>query len=308
VRIVAAADLHFSESTRERVTALAGAMCRSGADALVLAGDAVAGGPEDLAEVLALFADYSGPKLMVAGNHDLWGERPPFDTWLKYERTIADVAVAQGFHYLDQGPLVVDDVAFVGCVGWYDYGFRPLAEPAPGVRVTPVSVSYSADSVANFKSVPGAGEMSWDELTDADFAHKGLVWQTDGAPRAAVWNDGIYIDWGRSDQEMTRWFVERLRAQIAEVSGDARRLVGVTHFVPFAEFVPSPVDDVKQALAGAYLGSPQLGEVLRESDALRVVIFGHRHHQEVREVDGVVAVDASVARESERPLVLTLPD
>lgn len=308
MRIVAAADLHFSESNRERVTALAGAMCGSDADALALAGDFVAGDADGLAEVLELFADYTGPKLMVAGNHDLWIERPPFETWTRYERTIADVAVAHGFHYLDQGPLVVDDVAFVGCAGWYDYGFRQLAEPVPGVRVTPVSVSYSADSVANFRSVPDAGEMSWDELTDADFAHKGLVWQTDGAPHVAVWNDGIYIDWGRSDQEMTRCFAERLRAQIAEVSGSARRLVGVTHFVPFAEFVPSQCEDVKGALAGAYLGSPQLGEALRESDALRVAIFGHRHHQEVREVDGVVAVDASVARESERPLVLTLPD
>ncbi len=308
MKIVAAADLHFSENNRGRVTALAGAMCHAGADALVLAGDCVAGDANDLAEVLELFADYTGPKLMVAGNHDLWGERPPLDTWLKYERTIADVTEAQGFHYLDQGPLVVDDVAFVGSVGWYDYGFRQMAEPVPGVRVTPVDVSYSADSVANFKAVPGAGEMSWDELTDADFAHRALVWQADGAPHVAVWNDGIYIDWGRSDQEMTRWFAERLRAHIAEVSGSTRRLVGVTHFVPFAEFVPAPGEDVKRALASAYVGSPQLGEVLRESDVLRVAIFGHRHHQEVRELGDVVAVDASVARESERPLVLTLPD
>jgi len=308
VKIVAAADLHFSESNRERVTALARAMCHAHADALVLAGDLVAGDANDMSEALELFADYAGPKLMVAGNHDLWGERPPFDTWLKYERTIADVAEAQGFHYLDQGPLVVDDVAFVGGVGWYDYRFRQLAEPVPGVRVTPVCVSYSADRVANFKSVPGAGEMSWGELTDADFACRGLVWQTDGAPHVAVWNDGIYIDWGRSDQEMTRWCVERLRAQMAKVSGSARRLVGVTHFVPFAEFIPAPGDDVKKALAAAYMGSPQLGEALRESDALRVAIFGHRHRQEVRELDGVVAVDASVARESERPLILTLPD
>ncbi len=275
---------------------------------MVLAGDFVAGGVGELAEVLGLFAEFTGPKIMVAGNHDLWIGGPPFETWTRYEGAIADAAAEQGFHYVDGGPLIVDDVAFVGGMGWYDYSSRQSAEPVADVRVTPVGVSYKADAVASFRAVPDRGEMSWDQLQASDYAHKGMVWQVAGGTHAAVWNDGIYIDWGRSDEEMTEYFVEKIRSQIAEVAGKANRVVGVTHFVPFAEFAEDDSHEVKRAMARAYLGSARMGEALREAENLRVAIFGHRHRQEVREVDGIVAADASIARDEERPLLLTLPD
>ena len=33
-------------------------------------------------------------------------------------------ARSAGFHFLDDGPAVVNGVGFVGNVGWFDYGFR----------------------------------------------------------------------------------------------------------------------------------------------------------------------------------------
>jgi len=308
VRIVAAADLHYSDGARERLRALAEAMCTSGADVLVIAGDLVAGAGDNIREALALFDSYTGPKLMVAGNHDLWQIGQAADTSARYQHTLPEMAAEQGFHYLDSGPLVLGDTAFVGCMGWYDYSLRQRDEPIEGVRVTPVHVSPGPDGQARFRSVPGAAETSWGELTADDFRHKGLVWQDGGRPRAAVWNDALYVDWGHSDEEMTRLFADRLREQIAQVADEARRVVAVTHFVPFAELAPSPTADVKRAFAHAYLGSPLLGEALREGGNLSVVIFGHRHRQQVLEVDGIVCVDASIARAEERPLVMTLPD
>lgn len=308
MKLVAAADLHYSPASRARPAAIASAMCRAGADALVLAGDFVADGTVDLGEALALFAEYSGPKLMVAGNHDLWQQHPPFDTWTRYRDTIASTAEQHGFHYLDRAPLVVGDTGFVGGMGWYDYGFRQVGEPREGVRATPIRVSGSSTGAPRFSSVPGVDEMTGGDLSPEDYRHKGLVWQAGGGPHVAVWNDGVYLDWERSDAEMASYFAERMAEQIAQLAGRVRRLVAVTHFVPFAEFVGDDTADVKRAFAKAYLGSPLMGDVLRGTGDMAVVIFGHRHRQQVLEIDGMLAADAGIARPEERPLVLTLPD
>ena len=307
MKIAAAADLHYSELNAGRLRALADSMCGSGADVLVVAGDAAAGGAEELSAALSLFEAFEGPRLLVAGNHDLWLESPPFHTWRRYDETLPALAAEHGFHYLDHGPFVLDDVAFIGCMGWYDYRFRQLESPADDIRVTPVKVAYGTDATVSFTPVLGGHEMSWEEMTEHDYAPKGLVWQTDGPPQVAVWNDGIHIDWGRPDPAMAEHFAGQLRAQAQEVAGSASHVVAMTHFVPFEEMTGGPFDDVKMAFGRAYTGSPLIGEVLREVDNLALVIFGHRHHQEVKELDGLVVADASIANPDEGPLLLTLP-
>ncbi len=86
------------------------------------------------------------------------------------------------------------------------------------------------------------------------------------------------------------------------------------HFVPFAELAPPHLTSPTRAFARAYLGDPALGEALlgdrtrSPAEGLALVIYGHRHRQEVREVRGVVTADASVADPDTGPLLLTLPD
>ena len=308
MKILAAADMHYGSDTRARMRVIAAAMCRADADAIVLAGDFIVGNADDLDEALALFDEFTGPKVMVPGNHDLWETPPDLTTRDRYERVLPATAARHDFHLLDRGPLMVGDTAFVGNIGWYDYGFRQADSPRDGLTVTPVDVSGGPDRNPRFASVPGRGEMSWPELTGEDYEHKALVWQAGDSPHVAVCNDGLYVDWGRSDGEMTRHFADLLRAHLAEVAGEARRVVAVTHFVPFAEFVGGHTDDVKHAFARAYLGSPLLGEAMRGAENLAVVIFGHRHRQQVMQIGDIVAADASVARPEERPLILELPD
>lgn len=308
MKLVAVADLHYTPARRARLSALASAMCHAGADALLFAGDFVGGAADRLEEALALFAEYTGPKLMVAGNHDLWQQHPPFATWTRYQQTIAAAAREHGFHYLDEEPLVIGKVGFVGSIGWYDYSFRHLAEPRAGVRATPIRVAGSAGGGPRFVAVAGAQAVSWSELTSEDYRHKGLVWQADGAPHVATWSDAAHLDWQRSDRDMAEHFARRMATQLEQVAGVARRVVAVTHFVPFPEFVGPDIPDVTRAFARAYLGSPLMGQVLGECEQLAAVVFGHRHRQEVRQVNGVLAVDASIARPGENPLVLTLPD
>jgi predicted phosphodiesterase len=308
MRIIALADLHFDTGSRPRIRAIAQAVEAAGADALVLAGDCAASGPELIPEALDLFAGFDGPRLMVPGNHDLWQAEPPFATARLYEQTIPAIAAAHGFHLLDREPFLLGDTAFVGVMGWYSYALRQRKAPRADLTVTPVQVARGADGGMEFAAAPGMGEKCWEELSAEDYVAGGLIWQAEGAPHVAVWNDALHLDWGRSDLAIARDFVERLRSQVAAVAGRARRVVGVTHFVPFAELAEHHLTTPTRAFARAYLGDPALGEALLEAEGLALVIYGHRHRQEVREVRGVVTADAGVADQDAGPLVLTLPD
>jgi len=282
-------------------------MCSSGADTLVIARDCAAGGSEEMGQALSLFRRFEGPRLLVPGNHDLWIEHPPLDTWKRYRETLPAIAAAHGFHYLDQAPFVLDGVGFIGCVGWYDYRFRQREPPVEGIWATPVYLAHGMGAALSLSPVPGVGEKSWAMLSGDDYAAKAIIWQTDGCPHVAVWNDGIHVDWGQSDPAMAKHFARHLRAQAREVADTVSQVVAVTDCVPFAEMAGGPFEEVAMAFGRAYMGSPLLGEALREIADLRLVICGHRHHQEVREIGDLVVADASVAEESEGPLLLTLP-
>ncbi len=308
MRLLAIADIHFDAESRPRVEAIAEAVCAAEPDVLIIAGDCSAEGPERIGELLGLFAEVDAVRLMVPGNHDLWQHAPPFTTRQLFEQTIPQIAVDHDFHCLDHGPLIVDEIGFVGSMGWYDYEMRQREAPVDGLTVTPVGVSRGRDGEIGFRAVEGADEGGWEGLRGEDYAAGGLVYQVDDAtPQVAVWNDALHLGWEQSAPEVAAEMAERLRADISEISGECRRMVGVTHFVPFAELAERHFDSPKRAYARAFLGSSLLGEALMEADELALVIHGHRHRQEVREVRGVVTADANVGA-GDGPLLLTLPD
>lgn len=309
MRVLALADLHYDDSTRLRVQAVTQAACAAEADVLILAGDCAAEGVSRIPEVLALFADFPGPRLLVPGNHDLWQAEKPFDTWRLYEEVIPTIAAANDFHYLDHGPFVLGDTAFVGCMGWYDYSFRQRKAPRAGITVTPIKVRRDVDGKLTFSAAAGATEGPWENLRAEDYAAGGLVWQRVGhPPHVVVWNDVTHLEWGADDRNVAARLAARLREHLAMVADGVRRIVGVTHFVPFVELANYHLDDPRRAFARAYLGSPLLGEAFLAAEKLDLVIYGHRHRQQVREVHGVVAADAGVVMAEAGPLLITLPD
>ena len=308
MRVVAIADPHYDAETGPRVEAIATAVCEAEADVLVLVGDCSADGPDGISEALELFRPFDGMRLMVPGNHDLWQHEHPFSTRRIYEETIPQIAEDHGFHCLDRGPVIVDGTGFVGVMGWYDYEMRQREAPEDGLTVTPIEVSRGEDGNISFTAVEGAGEMAWEALQPKDYDANGLVWQSGNSqPEVAVWNDALHLAWELPAPEIAAEMAERLRTEIAEVEGECDRVVGVTHFVPFGELAQHHLTRPKPAYAKAFLGSPLLGEALLEAEKLALVIYGHRHRQEVREVHGVVAADAAV-NAGDGPLVLTLPD
>ncbi len=61
----------------------------------------------------------------VPGNHDVWFENDSgLDSLTKYSRAIGEACRAAGFIHLPDEPLVLDSLAFVGSIGWYDYSLR----------------------------------------------------------------------------------------------------------------------------------------------------------------------------------------
>ena len=308
MRVLAIADPHYDDERRRRVEAIATAVCAAEADVLVVAGDCCADGPERIGEVLDLFEAFDGIRLMVPGNHDLWEQEQPFRTAELYEQTIPDIAERHGFHCLHRRPAIVEGTAFVGVMGWYDYEMRQRRAPIDGLTVTPIEVSRAEDGKPSFTAVEGAEPTHWEALTPEDYAANGLIWQSgDATPEVAVWNDALRLDWELPAHEIAAAMADRLRAQIREVERQCARVVGVTHFVPFAELADHHFDSPKRAWARAFLGSPLLGEALLEAQDLALAIYGHRHRQEVREVHGVVTADAALTA-GDGPLLLTLPD
>ena len=73
MRILATADLHYDVwRSREPTRRLARELLAVGGDVLILAGDTAGRQIEDFRRCLELFADFSGPKLLVPGNHCVW--------------------------------------------------------------------------------------------------------------------------------------------------------------------------------------------------------------------------------------------
>jgi len=91
-----------------------------------------------------------------------------------------------------------------------------------------------------------------------------------------VWNDVFYIDWQRSDAEMVAHFCDKLKAQARQVARRAKKLVAVTHFVPFAESLRTH-REIAPAYVRAYAGSAKLGQTIRRLPHISAAIFGHWH-------------------------------
>lgn len=128
LRIAAISDLHvlpdgsdkyLLECIKERIEEI-------NPDVFVIAGDI-----SDLLDVLtdALFTlRVAGcTNLYVAGNHDIWFEDAGGPGTLeKYSHGIGEACKKSGFLHLPDSSCILDDIAFVGSIGWYDYSFRRL--------------------------------------------------------------------------------------------------------------------------------------------------------------------------------------
>jgi len=260
MRIVVTADLHYDIArSRQPAEEIAERICHLEADALLLLGDAAGPDPDILSESLHLFDRFAGHKFFVAGNHDIW-TCPGEDSLTRLEVELPALCREAGFHMLDVEPALLDGVALVGSMGWYDYGFRPEHLGIP-LRF------YEA------KVAPGAAARL------APYAH--LVEDCSDVPAAAMqigarWMDGVHVRLPMDDPAFCRRLDDRLAAHLAWASRRADRIVVGMHHLPFRAMVPS-TDKPNWAFASAYLGSELFGQTLLSFPKVRHVFCGHSH-------------------------------
>lgn len=270
MRILATSDLHYNISRSQGPTReLAREICRRGGDCLLFVGDSASTDLAILGEVFGLFESFRGPRLAIAGNHELW-TTAEVDSLTRYEKDLAQTCRSAGVHYLDAEPYRADGVAIVGNVGWYDFSFRRATMRIP--------LRFYQHKVA-----PGAA---------AHFdKHRHLLADDGDVGEAAKqvttrWMDGERVRLPMGDVDFAQRSAVRLRGHLEQVSESAETIVAAVHHLPFADLVPHTIVP-NWAFAAGFLGSELLGETLLEFPKVRHVLCGHSHRRKTCRKNGL---------------------
>ena len=235
-----ASDLHYGVNKRGNTNteALARHVCENPTDALIIAGD-IGSDPETLAMCLSLFEGFEGRKLAVPGNHDVWTKGwQTSDSWTIHETLMPDLLEAHGFAPLHLDPVILDEVAFVGSMGWYDYTFRDEIG---------IDIEHYRSKTPPWSSVP-------------------------------IWSDARYANFQHSDEELTALLVKRLAHHLSQVPKARQVVGVVHHVVTKPLLVhPREMVPKLWRYANAFLGSERFGDLLRGDPRVVQVFCGHIH-------------------------------
>lgn len=273
MRLIVTADLHYNHPRSRALAAeVVEKINADRPDAVLVVGDTAAADGDALEQCLGLF-HINGPRLFVAGNHELWTHGP--DSYELFTRELPRRVEAMGWHWLEGRPFhLTDDTAVVGSIGWYDYS---MAEPSLGIPPR----FYAA------KVSPGAAKRL------EEFRHL-FEAGPDGDPPGdreivARWNDGKFVKLGRSDEAFLAELIDGLRAQLDSLR-ETPRVVAAIHHLPFAELLP-PRHGGQWDFARAYLGSPRIGELLLKHPNITDVFCGHSHYPAEARIGHMQAVN-----------------
>lgn len=256
MRLLVTADLHYNHPvSRPLADEVIDKMNAAGGDVLLVIGDTGVADGDVIERCLSRF-NFAGPKLFVAGNHELWTHGP--DSYRVFTEDLPRRVRKMGWQWLETDPFRDGDVAIVGTVGWYDYTFAQASLGIPdrfyAAKLSPGAAAY----------LGGHDELlSGDDISDAA---RNVV---------ARWNDGKFVKLGRSDRAFLDECLSRLTAA-CEANADARTIVAAVHHLPFRELLPPP-KTAQWDFAKAYLGSERIGQTLLQFPNVTKVFCGHSH-------------------------------
>lgn len=246
LRLAVTADLHWGTHddgdacTRQLVAALAA----DPPDVLALAGDLGAG--DDFDRCLGLFAALPSVKTAIPGNHDIWvrDDDPRGDSLKVYREHLPAVCRRHGFHYLDDGPLLLPDagLALVGSINWYDYSWA--------IEELPQYADDWADRLRTMRFTRGRH------------------------------NDRRFVRWDLDDRRFTDFVVAKFDRHLTEALAAVGSAVAVTHHPPFEGLnVPaSGPPTLDRMLWLAFSGNRLMERVLeRHAAKVPLAFCGHTH-------------------------------
>ncbi len=165
MRILITADLHYRSRYTAQFDAFAHHVASLQPDCFVIAGDI--GSPLSLFHrCLDHFAGLDCPKLLLAGNHDLY-RHGQYNSRVLWEERLPKECADAGFHWLEGTPIVFGRVALCGTMAWYDYSSAPPHLPfgAHEYRLLKSLVNHDADYI----------DWPWNDLAMARYLAKGLT-------------------------------------------------------------------------------------------------------------------------------------
>ncbi|HEY0007549.1 MAG TPA: metallophosphoesterase [Tepidisphaeraceae bacterium] len=282
LRLLVTADLHFNHNRSRPLAeeAIAEINATPG-DVLLLVGDTAAADGDALEQALSRIT-FTGPKLFLCGNHELWTSGP--NSYALFEIDLPRRVRELGWQWLETEPFQLAGTAIVGTVGWYDYSFAADTLGIP-------------DRFYAAKISPGAAHRL------SSYQH---LLRDDVSPAAmevvARWNDGKFVKLGRADEAFLQERIDRLRLSLDQVAA-ADRVIAAVHHVPFKQLLP-PRHSATWDFARAYLGSDRLGDVLLADPRVSHVYCGHSHHAAEAHIGHLHAINIGSGYRSKRVLTL----
>jgi predicted phosphodiesterase len=271
MRLLITADLHYNHpKSKPLADDLIDKMNAETADVLVLVGDTAVADGDSLERCLSRFS-FTGPKLFVAGNHELWTQGT--DSYRIFTQDLPRRVRDLGWHWLESDPFVAGDIAIIGSVGWYDYSF---AERSLGIPRRFYAACVSPAAAERFSQYAGLFETTDDILPIAREV-------------MARWNDGKFVKLHRSDDEFLQEILERLHRQLSSLT-NMKHVVACIHHLPFRALLP-PSHSAQWDFVKAFLGSGELGQLLLGFPNVKEMFCGHSHLPMEANIDGLRAVN-----------------
>jgi 3',5'-cyclic AMP phosphodiesterase CpdA len=275
MRLAITADLHWGHQRGDEATLLLRDFLQAEPpDVLILGGDV--GAAEHFAGCLALFDSLSCRKALVPGNHDIWVEDrdPRGDSLEVYQAHLPRLCAAHGFHYLDQGPLLLPEagLALAGSINWYDY-------------------SWSLDQLR--QHVP-----NWEDRLRIKTFSRGRH------------NDARFVRWPLDDVRFTADVVAAFERHLQEALAQAGQAIVVTHHPAFQglSFPRSGPPSEDGLLWDAFAGNSALPALLARHAARVPFIFcGHTHRARENRLDSIRGYNIGGDYHFKRLLLLDWP-
>jgi predicted phosphohydrolase len=277
MRVVITADLHYRPSQREVFIAFARQIAAQEPDCFILAGDI--GHPLRLfCRALQLFADLPCPKLLIAGNHDLY--RGEFDSRTLWEKELPHAAREEGFIWLENQPLTLPLPSARTLLLPADQA--PLVAHRHSHQLAERGMADRTDAQGSLAGSAGylgiCGSLAWYDYSSRDphLAYSNVDYRS---MKHLVNHDADYIDWPWSDRAVARYLARGLAVQLAKLQADVcvRQILVVTHMPIFEPAIPRHPSDEFWSLLAAYLGNLTIGELVRRQPKVTHVVSGHVH-------------------------------